>query len=220
MKALLKILLFALILNSCGKKKEGFVKSKIYSVDFEKYRDEDRLKIIDLDSIANYGQLISEMERITCDDKVSGLRINSKTTDYFITGFASCPTSGLVSCYFRVINIGILNDSIMDSWSKSDETIPIENLKIELDSLMSNSYNLQYGGQILKPAIIWLHMDDEVSISKTKKVLVEIAEQFQRIRNDKGPEYFQYQILFENTDFFPIKPPPLAPKPWPIQVED
>jgi hypothetical protein len=161
-----------------------------------------------------------EMGRNTCDNKVSGLKIDSEKKVYFITGFASCPTSGIVSCYFRRNHIIIKNDSIIKSWSKMDESIPIENLKIELDSLISKSYNFQHGKEILKPAFIHLHMDNESSISKTKEVLGEIAEQFEKMRIEKGPEYFQYHILFENIDFFEFKPPPPPPKPWPSEDEE
>ena len=202
-------------MNSCVKKDSNIVKPIEYSVDFEKYRDEDRLVIIDLDSIENYSELRMEMGRITCNEKVSGLKINTKTKVHYITGFASCPTSGVVSCYFRRNLIMIKNDSIINHRSIN----PIENLKIELDSIMSKSYNFQYNKEILKPALIYLYMDDDVSVSAIKRVLGEIAEQFQKIRINKGPDYFKYHILFEDMNFLEVKPPPPPPPLVPEKIE-
>ena len=81
MKILFKILIFVLFLNSCVSKESYDVKTKIYSVDYEKYRNRNELKTIDLDSIENYSDLRFEMGRIACDDKVSGLKIKLKTTN-------------------------------------------------------------------------------------------------------------------------------------------
>ncbi|WP_434020067.1 hypothetical protein [Lutimonas sp.] len=160
-----------------------------------------------------------EIERISCDKKVSGLKINTKTKVHYITGFTSCPTSGEINCYFRRINIRVKNDSIFNSWSNMNESIPIENLKIELDTLMSKPYNLQYKKEILKPALISLYMDDDISVSTIKKVLCEIAEQFQRIRISKGSEYFKFNILFYEMYSFEVKPPPPPPlKPEKIEI--
>ena len=214
MKFLLKILIFALILNSCARKESYDVKTKIYSVDYEKYRNRNELKTIDLDSIENYSVLRFEMGRIACDDKVSGLKIKSKTTEYYVIGFVACPEYDMVNCYFRRNNISIVNDSIINSWSDTDKSIPIENLRLELDTIMSKSYNFQYGKDSLKPALIRLYMEDESSMAETKRVLSEIALQFEKIKSDKGPAYFQYQILFENINFFDfeIRPPPPPPK--------
>ena len=218
MKNLYYIFILSLLLYSCNTFKEKKVQNELYSQDFKKFKTQNELVLIDLDSIKDYSQLRKEMGKITCNNKVSGLKVNTKTKVYFLTGFASCPTSGLISCYFGRNHIMIKNDSIIYSLSKMDESIPIENLKIELDSIKSKPYYFQYDKEVLKPALISLSMDNETPISTIKVVLGEIAEQFETIKNEKGPEYFQFHILFENMDFFSIKPPP--PPPPTIQVQE
>ena len=56
-----------------------------------------------------------------------------------------------------------------------------------------------------------LYIDDKYSISKTKKVLKEIFQQFDKIKIERGPKYFPYHITVEEYDFLSISPPPQSP---------
>ena len=58
------------------------------------------------------------------------------------------------------------------------------------------------------PALIHLFVEDDFSISKTKKVLKEIVIEFEKIASINNADFFEYLILMENRDFTIMMPPP------------
>lgn len=208
MKNLNYILILAMIFYSCDTFKEKEVRNELYSQDFIKFQTQNKLVIIDLDSIENFSELRKKMGKITCARKASGIKFNFKKTNYHITGFAECPTS-VGGCYFRKNILMIKNDSIIIDFKNRR---PIENLKSEIDSIISRPYSFQNNKNILEPALIYLYIDDKYPISKTKKVLKEIADQFENINSTIKPDYFQYDILFKSKYFFIVPPPPPPPQ--------
>ena len=197
-----------MILYSCDTFKEKEVRNELYSQDFKKFKLQNELVIIDLDSIENFSELREKMGDIACARKASGIKFNFEKTNYHITGFAECPTS-VGGCYFRKNILMIKNDSIIIDFKNRR---PIENLRSEIDSIISRSYSFQYNKDILEPALIHLYIDDKYPISMTKKVLKEIAEQFENINSSNKPDYFEYDILFESKYFFIVPPPPPPPQ--------
>ena len=196
-----------MIIYSCDNFKEKEVQNELYSQDFKKIKSQNELVIIDLDSIENFSALRKEMGKIACTHKTTGLKFNFMKTNYHITGFAECPMS-VSGCYFFRNVLIIKNDSIIiDKGNRK----PIENLKNEIDSIISKPFNFQHDKDIIKPALIYLYIDDKYPISMTKKVLKEIAEQFKNINSANNPDFFQYNILFESMDFFISPPPPPPP---------
>jgi len=210
MKNFIYILILALILYSCNTFKENEVQIEFYSQDFKKLKTQNELVVIDLDSIENFSELRKVMRKITCKGKACGLKFNFNKTNYHITGFAHCPTNG-TNCYFGRNILIINNDTLLTDFRNRENNRTIESLKSELDSITSKVYNFQHNKDILKPALIYLYIDDKYPISNTKKVLKEIAEQFKNINSTNKLDYFQYNILFESEDFFNVPPPPPPP---------
>ena len=211
MKKFNYILILILTLYSCNIFKEKTIQNELYSQDFKKFKTQNELELIDLDSVENFSELRKEMGKIACKGKVSGLKFNFNKTNYYITGFANCPND-VIGCYFGRNTLIIENDTILTDFRNRENNSTIENLKIELDSIISTTYNFQYKKDILRPALIYLYIDDKYPISKTKKVLKEIAEQFKSINSNNKPDYFQYNILFETRSFFAVPPPPPPPQ--------
>jgi len=208
MKNLNYILIFILILNSCSNmsKKKPF--NELYSQDFLKYQSENDIEIINLDSVANFSELRTKMQQISCEGKVSGIRFELNDTRYHITGFSDCPTSGKIGCYFRRNFLSIRNDSLIIGYGKYKKKKPINYLKTELNNIMSFPHNFQYNEDKVKPALIHFYVEDKYPISITKTVLKEIAEQFAALNSKSNLDYFKYSILFESVDVSSIPPPP------------
>ncbi len=212
MKNLNYILIFLLILSSCSNLNEKKPLNKLFSQDFVKFQSENEIGIVDLDSLTNFSELRKKMEQLTCEGKVSGLRFELNDTIYHITGFSNCPTSGEIGCYFRRNILSIRNDSLIIGYGKDKDIMPISHLKTELNNIMAKTYNFQYNENKVKPALIYLYVEDKYPISTTKRVLKEIAEKFSIINSKNNPEYFKYNILFEGFDITNIPPPPPPPK--------
>ena len=206
-------MIFSVILYSCNDFTEKKVLNELFSQDFEKFKAENKLEAIDLDSVGNFSELRKKMGKITCKEKVSGLKFEFTGTLYHITAYADCPTSSVISCYFRRNLLTIINDSLVIEYGKENKKAPIEYLKAELENIIKKPYNFQYNEDKVKPALIRIFIEDKYPISTTKKVLKEIAEQFKNINSGNKPDFFKYNILFESYDITSIPLPPPPPKP-------
>ncbi len=211
MKNLYFIFLISQLFYSCDELKEESVDEEIYTQDFLKYKDENQLELIDLDSLENFSELITLMEKVDCDKKVSGLTFKTQGINYNLTGFSGCPNSNVVACYFGVKTIIIKNDSIVVDSGNRNEKISIENLEKILVDIISKPYNYQYDKEHIKPALIYLNIDNKYPISTTKKVFKEIVEQFQRINILYKTDFFKFTILLKRYDISRIPPPPPPP---------
>ena len=213
MKNLFYILIILLTLSSCesfedeGKKLNN---EEIYSSDFQKFEIQKNFEVINLDSISDFKELRNQMGKLTCEEKITGMKFTYNDKKYYLTGFAECPTFGGVACYFRRNTIIIKNDSIITG-SYNDKKISIEKLEHELNEIISKPINYQYNKEILKPALIYLYIDKEEDISITKKVLKEIIEQFQKVNSNQKTNFFEFNILFKSFDISNITPPPPPP---------
>ncbi len=208
MKNLLYITLISLILISCDSFEVNSDKIQISSSDFKKIEKLPEFQLVDLDSMDNFGELRTEMGKVTCDKKISGLKFQYQDTIYKTIASADCPTSNEISDYFRKNIIIIKNDSLVSDLRNRDKKIPIENLEKILKKIISIPYNYEYEKDILIPALIHIYIEEKYPISKTKKVLKEIIEQFENINSGKKTDYFKYIILIEQFDLSNIPPPP------------
>ncbi len=207
MKNLNCILIFFLIISSCSYLDEKKTLNEFYSQDFKKFQIDNKIGIVDLDSIKNFSELRKKMGELTCEGKVSGLRFELNDTRYHVTGFSDCSTSGVSGCYFRRNLLIIRNDSLILGHGKEKE--PISYLKTELNNIMAEPHNFKYNENKVKPALIYFYVEDNYQISKTKTVLKEIAEQFSELNSKNDSEFFEYNILFEGYDISSIPPPPM-----------
>ena len=205
------ISIFLLILSSCSNLGEKQIVNELYSQDFLKFQSENDIAIINLDSIMNFSELRTEMGKITCEGKVSGLRFKLNDTSYNVIGFSDCPNSSEIGCYFRRNLLTIRNDSLILGYGKEKEKKPISYLKTELNNIMAKPHNFIYDETKVKPALIHFYVEDKYPISTTITVLKEIAEQFSALNAKNDSDFFKYNILFEGYDISSIPPPPPPP---------
>ncbi|WP_299155942.1 hypothetical protein [uncultured Christiangramia sp.] len=212
MKKILYILIPVLTFSSCESYQEQKEPEtqKIYSKRFEELKNEENFRIINIDSCQNFQELTSKMGEFTCNGIMAGLSFTIDDKEYFLTGSSECPTSNIVVCYFSRNIIMIKNDSIVTDLF-NQEKIPIEDLKIELNNIISKPYNFKYNEQVLKPALVHLYIDKNQNINKTKKVLKEIVHNFEKIYSNQKNNFFEYNVLFEHFDITNLPPPPPPP---------
>ncbi|MCY2686786.1 hypothetical protein [Salinimicrobium sp. TH3] len=211
MKNWIYILILILTTVSCEKFEETSNNQRVYSTDYRSLETESNFEVIDIDSVQNYSELISEMEKLTCQNKISGLKFTFQEKEYFLTGITGCPTKNETACYFARNLIIVKNDSIITDLF-NNKKIPIENLQQELNEIASKPFNFQFDKDDIKPALIHLYIEKNENISTTKKVLKEIVVQFDKFNSESNPDFFKYNILFERFDRTKIPPPPPLPK--------
>ena len=212
MKNLVYIFLSSLVLISCNEFDSNSDQNQIYSPEFKKFKNTKELEIINLDSIDNFADLRSEVGKVACNKKIAGLKFRYENIIYNVTGRAECPTSTEISCYFRMNTIIIKNDSLVPDLSNRQQKIPIENLEKTLNNIISIPYNYEYEKDILRPALIHIYIEEKYPISKTKKVLKEIIEQFEKINSVNKTDFFKYIILINQFDLSNIPLPPPLPE--------
>lgn len=203
-----------MILISCSAidERENFEKDiiSISSDNYLLYSNKPNFQVINLDSAQNFGELISKMSKLSCAGKIVGLKFSYKENVYNMMGNNLCPYDNTISCHFGINRITIKNDSLINYAQDWNNKVHIKNLNTELEKIIESKYAFQYGKDIPKPVLINLHIEDKFSIAKTKEVLSEIINQFNKInsRMGMGVNYFEYNILFEKYSILDIPPPP------------
>ena len=217
MKALIYMVILSIFSFSCDSTIENELADmeksevRVFSYAFlEKVKSPD-FEVISLDAIQNFGKLNDEMAKLSCKNKFIGLQFQYQDTIYGLMGYSSCPTIDVSSCYFQRNIILIKNDSLINFGGDWDIKVPIKNLGGEIKKITAVDYNFQYNGNILKPALIHLYIEDKYPISKTKEVLREITRQFKKLNSEMGTDYFRYTILFEGYSMMDIPTPPPPP---------
>ncbi len=197
-----------LLLISCSNLVEKKPLTQLFSGDFKSSKIDNKIEIIDLDSVSNFTELRQKMGELTCEGKLSGLKFISNDTIYYLTGFANCPISKEIGCYLRRNLLFVRNDSMVIEFGKNEKKKPIKFLKTELNEIISKNYNFQDNINKLKPALIHFYVEDKYPIEITKRSLKEIVKQFKEINSQNASDYFKYNILFEEFDIVNIPPPP------------
>nr|WP_299169031.1 hypothetical protein [uncultured Allomuricauda sp.] len=185
--------------------------AQFYSKDFLEHKLEKDFEILKLDSFENFGELLASMELLSCEDKWIGLEFNHENIYYHITGYTECPTSGIISCHFNQNMIFVKNDSLRLS-GFGEGKFHINELKTQIIKFNDYSeYHGIFGKRRLKPALVFLNVQNNLPIVKTKEVIKEIAEQFKKINEELGTEKYFYQLNFERYSYLDIPPPPPPP---------
>lgn len=210
------LFIFYVTLSACSNS-ENQIRSELFSPEFKRLKLENKLEVVNLDSVSNYDELVKKMSQIFCEGKVAGLQFQLNKITYYMTGYSGCPTDEVVSCFFRRNFLTIRNDSLIFRERKSK---PIEYLKTELNAIMSETYTYQFDEDKVKPALIYLYVEDNYPITTTKKVLKEIVEQFDTINKLNTPDFFKYDILFNNYDMSNIPPPPPPAEDFKVESEE
>ncbi len=191
-----------------GEKKN---KIELYSNNYISSKSKNNIGVINLDTVENFSELSKAMGKLSCDKRISGLRFELNDSIYNLIGYSDCPNHGEIGCFFTPNILKIRNDSLILGYGKEKSSKPISYLKQELNNIIDNPNNYQVNKNKLKPAVIYLYVDDKYPISTTKEVLKEITKEFLFINNSKHSEYFKYTVLFTGYDITKIPPPPLPP---------
>jgi hypothetical protein len=218
MKSILIILIIFAFCSGCERTIEiddHKLKSTLPSVlsqDFLDVHDRPDFEIIQIDSLANYRQLLNGMHRLSCEDKYIGIQFSYRDTIYGITGFTGCPTAEIISCHFNRNIFLIRNDSLKNLGFNDGKKVHINNLKEEIKKISTSAYRFKFDKSSVDPALIHLFIENKFPITLTKEVLREVIIQFDKISSEKGPDYFKYNVLFEGISMMDIPPPP--PPDW------
>ena len=186
--------------------------SEFLSSEYSEHFNQPDFETVNLDSLQNFGKLLDNMERISCANKSTGITFTFHDTIYKLMGFTGCPTSNVISCHFNRNTLFVKNDSIKNLSGDWDEMVYIENLDKEIEKVSEVDYHFQFDKDVLKPALIHLYIENKYPISKTKAVLKEIVQQFEKINSEMGSDFFRYNINFERYSMVDIPPPPPPPE--------
>jgi len=194
LKRLLYILLL-ITLYSCNEVEveEVIEKNIVRSSNYSQLIDNGDFEIVKLDNIENYSALLDKMGEIDCIGKTPLLKFEYSNINYELTGFFN-------------------NDSIYTQLGAEKVKKPIDNLGKYIETIISKPHNYKTNENKLKRGLVSLSIDKKYSISMTKKVLAHIANEFKKINDHRGKDFFEYRILYEPIDFLSIPPPPPPPK--------
>ena len=218
MKTIFYILILFIFLTGCYSIPESEIsdtektKAELFSNDFIENEIKSDFEIINLDPLQNFNGLLDKMEELSCLNKIIGLKFTLNDSIYYLTGFTGCPTNGGTACYFNNNTLIIKNDSIKNLSGDWDKMVAIHNLGKEIKKITTIDYHFQFNKEILKPALIHLYIENKYPITKTKEVLHEIVQEFEKINLEMGNDYFQYSIIFERFSMLDIPPPPPPPE--------
>ncbi|SHG69152.1 hypothetical protein [Flagellimonas flava] len=169
---------------------------------------EEGFEVLNLDTYNNYGDLLDAMETLSCEEKGIGLKFEHEGISYHTTGFAECPTSWVIDCYFNRNMVMVKNDSLRH-FTKKRHISELQNEIMEFNDY--SGYQGLRGNRRLKPSLLFLYVEDKYPIAKTKEVLKEIVTQFEGINKELGHQKYRYHLQFERFSNFDIPPPPPPP---------
>ncbi len=157
--------------------------AELFSEDFKSLKIDDKIGIIDLDSVSNFAELRQKMGELTCKGKSSGLRFISNDTIYNLTGFADCPTSAEIGCYFRRNLLFVRNDSLVIEFGKNKRRVEVERAKAE-------QALLNYENTALKA---FAEVENSLNnISSLKEELIAREDYFRAASNAEQLSYRRY----------------------------
>lgn len=182
--------------------------AQFYSKDFLEHKLEKDFEILKLDSFENFAELLESMEILSCEDKWIGLEFDYENISYHVTGYTECPTSGIIACHFNRNMVFVKNDSLRLS-GFGEGKFHINELKTEIIKFNDYSeYHGIFGKRRLKPALVFLYVENNLPMERTKEVIKEIVEQFKSVNEELGTKKYSYQLNFERYSYLDIPPPP------------
>ncbi|MBT8285127.1 MAG: hypothetical protein HKO75_07055 [Flavobacteriaceae bacterium] len=218
MKTLCYLLLIPFFLTSCEPDTEIEIiepiesRTTFFSYDFMVDQYHPDFEVILLDSLQNYGELIRKMQRLSCNNKRIGIQFSVGDTLYGLTGFTDCPEVEIIDCYSRINIFVIKNDSLKNIRELNrKKSMHISELSKVIDRIQTEPLRYQFRRNALRLTLLNLYIDPKHPISMTKEVLKEVATAFKEVNTEMGPDFFKYNILFEDNYWMYIPPPPPPP---------
>lgn len=202
------IIIISILISGCGIQKEKSVRTEIYYPDSSFFENTENDIVIALDTVRNYQRLYNLMDRIACDQKTPVLRFSDLNFNYNLLSFIECSQSTSVADYFSRNYFRVENDSVFYDYGKGKGIADFDKV---LESVISQPISYKkYGGNTLKPALIFFYAEPEYPIDQIKENLIIILSGFDNVKSEKTLD-FPFHILFEEQKIPPPPPPPPLP---------
>jgi len=177
-----------------------------YYPEKEKFEQSLNQKNIFIDSIKNYGELLTEIDKIACQDSIPIINYSTKEESFKILPWYGCSERNIISCPTFRSRIFIQNDSILTNYVIKHS---LDSLETILERhLLNKGKDFNYSDSPNR-AGLEIYFDNNVESEKIKSLLVNISEKFNRL-NIKNPDTLYLNILFSDTPLriIPMPPPP------------
>ncbi len=208
----MKYIIIVLILHlfSCNQisKNDDFEKKEFYYPEKGKFEQSLIQKNIFIDSIKNYGELLTEIDKIACKNSIPIINYSTKEASFKLLPWYECSESNVVSCPTLRSRIFIQNDSILTNYEIRHS---IDSLDIILERhLLNKGKDFNYSDSP-DQAGIEIYFEADVESKKVKKLLLHVSESF-NLLNDKNSDTLYLKVYFRERALTIIPPPPPPPK--------
>ena len=185
MKLYYYILLITLIFFNCKEINKNIEQNETeyYYPSNESFNPQIQEKPINIDSIENFGKLLTVTEKISCEDQLPIIRINNKNTIFNFKIFKDCPDAMDVIDYKQRNIVLIQGDSIIVNVLISK---PFDSLKKVLSNhLLNNGSSPNYSISLDK-ALFMYHQDSTYDSKKVKEHFIKLASVFNEVNSENG----------------------------------
>lgn len=216
MKKLLFIVILPLLCINCDamdptealalNKAAVVLKSQLYAAN----EALENFEVLHIDDFKNFTDLTQAIEDLACADKRVGLEFTDNDTIYKQTAWTYCSEDNMVVCSRGVRKLSIKNDSLLNlagDWKKKS----IRHLAQEVSIINELNHAYENNKYSSIPTIVYLNIDDEFPIAKTKEVLKEITKTFYAVRKENEMQSKGFTLVFSPFDWLGIPPPPPPP---------
>ncbi|MCK8524209.1 hypothetical protein M0D21_21705 [Aquimarina sp. D1M17] len=206
MKKNIIFILAALLVVSCNTSVKSKVGENLISdLSFNScYNDVAESYEFDLDSLENFGSLIQNLDRITCENQKPVIGFNINNSRYRISPCHSCPDNRIIFCSKQRNELYIKKDSVrVDNFT----AFPIDSLKQILRKHILNEKNESKYSESPKKAFVSISTNSNESINTIKNILLEIGEEFVEIKKDYKDSLY-LSVQFKTNFAFDLSPPP------------
>ena len=206
MKVYLYLLIIALISFNCKKGNNNFDQAKIefFYPNKESFNPEFQSTQISLDTIENFGKLLTIAEKIACENKEPIIKIESKNIIYNFKVFKDC-LNAMDNINYKQRNIVLIQgDSIIVNVLIDK---PIDSLKnVMTNHLLNNGINPNFSTS-QKMALFIYHQDSTLKSKKIRAQFIKLASTFNEI-NDLNSDTLELKIKLNEYPFIRIPIPP------------
>ncbi len=202
-------MLSILIFTSCEKKSKlsENKKTTFYYPNNKTFEADSSKVFIELDSFSSFYKLLEHIDNISCEMKTPVLIYENEKSIFNLIPIHMCSNEMMIWCPKARNELTITKDSIITNY----------NTNISLDSLANYTTrhiknNGKENGLSDSPekAFFSILRDSLLSISRTKEILLEISENFNKI-NIRNGDSLPLHILIGSEKIEMIKPPPPPP---------
>ncbi len=165
-------------------------------------------KNIFIDSIKNYGELLTEIDKIACQDSIPVINYSNRGERFKLLPWYECSESNIVSCPTFRSRIFIQNDSILTNYEIRHSIDSLD--KILERHFLNKGKDFNYSDSP-DQAGIEIYFEADVDSKKVKKLLLHVSERF-NLLNDKNSDTLYLKVYFRERALTLIPPPPPPPK--------